>query len=377
MATNPFHYGTPATGPHFTGRRSELAALVGRMRSEINVSIISPRRYGKTSLLLRSAGQVQREAHAATAHVNVLRCRDVGALAAEMTTAAFHGRRGLIGRGREALNQFRRRIRIVPSTELAPDGKITFSFSPSLRPSDADKVIADIYGFLAELAEHQPAVLILDEFQALSDLGPYLPDLFKGLADTHPHVCLVIAGSQRRMMERLVQVRGAPLYGMTQPIALGPIPSAQMVRHLLSRARAGGKEMPPTVAAAIIEAAGPVPNDIQRLAYETYAVATGDHITHDDAAAGLAQAVQLNAATYSAAWAARTPIQRRVLAALSDQPTDEPYARGFVARSGVSASSLQRAIATLDDAELIIERNGTWQLTDPFLAAWIRSPATP
>jgi len=55
---NPFRYGSPVTGANFTGRTVERQALVSGMSDGLNVSLVSPRRYGKTSLLLRAEGTI-------------------------------------------------------------------------------------------------------------------------------------------------------------------------------------------------------------------------------------------------------------------------------------------------------------------------------
>ena len=54
-AVNPFRYGHIATGEHFTDRARELEALVADVHAGQSVVIISPRRYGKTSLALQAA----------------------------------------------------------------------------------------------------------------------------------------------------------------------------------------------------------------------------------------------------------------------------------------------------------------------------------
>jgi hypothetical protein len=51
---NPFRYGQVATGEHFTDRTRELASLVTDASSGQSVVIISPRRFGKTSLAIRA-----------------------------------------------------------------------------------------------------------------------------------------------------------------------------------------------------------------------------------------------------------------------------------------------------------------------------------
>ena len=44
-------------------------------------------------------------------------------------------------------------------------------------------------------------------------------------------------------MEQLVSAPSAALYGMAEPIALGPLPEEVMAAHLRSRAAAGRKPM--------------------------------------------------------------------------------------------------------------------------------------
>jgi hypothetical protein len=159
---------------------------------------------------------------------------------------------------------------------------------------------------------------------------------------------------------------------MTQPIALGPIDAPTMARHLVRRAASAGKKMPVAVANAIVERAGPVPNDIQHLAFETFVVA-GDVIALEDIDAGMAQAVALNAATYADAWHQRSAVQRRVLAALAREATPEPFGGSFARRTGLAPSSVQRAIEALSQDDWVVATEGTWYLTDPFFTRWVVS----
>ena len=193
MARNPFHYGTPAEGEHFAGRETELAALESRLRTGINVVVISPRRYGKTSLLLRAEHDLERDG-AAVIHANVLRSRDLGSFASQLATEAFRAPGGRWHRARQAVPEFLRRLRARPVVTFEGEHP-KFGFDTGLSAPDADSVLADVYGVLADLADRRPAALVLDEFQAIVQLGAHLPGLLKALADAHPRVSLVLAGS--------------------------------------------------------------------------------------------------------------------------------------------------------------------------------------
>ncbi len=377
MAANPFHYGTPVEGDQFTGREQELAALTGRMRDGINVVLLSPRRYGKTSLLLRAEAQLARSRpQPALVRANVLRARDLATLAGQLTTAVYRVIGGRWHKSRQAVPDFIKRIRLRPTVTINDQGRPVFGFESGLAGPDADGVLSDLFDLLAEVAESRPAVLILDEFQAIVDHGAHLPNLLKSLADNHPAVCLVMAGSKRHLMERLVSGEGAPLYGMAQKLALGPIPSDVMTRFLCARAAAGGQLMTESTARVCVALAGPVPNDIQRLAYEAFEVADG--MVDDLAiAAGLEQAVAHEAATYAEIFATRSPGQRRVLATLADGGRDQVFSSAFAHSVSLAGSnSVKKAIDSLVADELVAERDGRWQVTDPFFAAWLRHDPT-
>ena len=242
MAENPFRYGSPVAAPYFAGRVAERDALVGRMEDGINVVVTAPRRYGKTSLLDRGAEEVI-GAGGSVVRANLLRTPSLDALAARLTTEAYHLPGGAWRRAAQAIPEFLSRLRLRPSVTLDDAGHPVFWFAGGLRPADATRLLEDVYSLLADMAEQHPAVLMLDEFQAIADLDASLPGILKSLADEHPGVSLVMAGSKQHLMDALVLSSGAPLFRMAERIALGPIEEDVMVAFLRDRAAAGRKAM--------------------------------------------------------------------------------------------------------------------------------------
>jgi uncharacterized protein len=372
VAENPFRYGSPVSGQHFTGRQAELAALVSRMTNSINVVLVSPRRYGKTSLLLASERRLRAQSKAAAlVSVNVLRCADLASLAGRLAHAAYAMPGGRWHRARQSLGDFVRRLRVTPTVAFLPDGNPRFGFDASMGPTDAETVISDVYQLLAEQAERGPAALILDEFQAVADLSGHLSDLFKSLADTWPRVSLVVAGSKRHLMARLVDDRAAPLYGMAERIALGPIPAPEMIAYVQARAAETGKRAVAGAAEEILDRAGPVPNDIQRLAYEAWDAAV-EHL--DDAAVdmGMARVLEHDSLVLAERFERLAPGQRRVLVALANDAGPSVYASAFARRTGMATpAGVRKAIQALEADELVAMRDGRPVVADPFLRAWL------
>ena len=57
---SPFVFGKIAKGKSFINRKNELKQLTDNFSSGINTMIVSPRRWGKSSLVLKAAEQVSR-----------------------------------------------------------------------------------------------------------------------------------------------------------------------------------------------------------------------------------------------------------------------------------------------------------------------------
>lgn len=369
---NPFRYGSPVAGPYFAGRTRELAALVDRMANGVNVVVTAPRRYGKTSLLERAAEEVT-SGGGAVVRANLLRTPSIESLAARLTTDAYHLPGGAWRRAAQVLPEFLQRLRLRPTVTFDDAGRPVFGFTGSLRAADGARLVEDVYALLAEVAEERPAVLVLDEFQAVADLDRGLPGLCKALADAHPAVSLVVAGSKEHLMESLVLSEGAPLYRMAERIALGPIDATVMIEFLGSRAAAGGRPMTEAAAAGICELAGPIPYDIQRLAFEVFAGGSG---TIDEPAvdAGLARVVAYEAESHAERFSKLAVGQRRVLVALAaEDGVERPQSAAFVQRTGyANPAGVARALRALVEDETVVRRSGAYRVADPFFRAWLR-----
>jgi AAA+ ATPase superfamily predicted ATPase len=98
---NPFRYGHIVIGEAFTDRARELDELVSSARSGQSVVIISPRRYGKTSLVMRARERLVKSG-VLVAYADLFRATTKQQLVDELATAVY---RGIAGRERE-----RRRI---------------------------------------------------------------------------------------------------------------------------------------------------------------------------------------------------------------------------------------------------------------------------
>jgi uncharacterized protein len=370
VTRNPFQYGSPVDSKHFAGRAEELKALTARMADGINVVLVSPRRYGKTSLLLRAEEELG-QLGAAMVHIDILRCASSAELAAKLAGEAFRLPSGRWHRVKNTVSEFAHRLKVSPTITLSADGSPQFSFAGDLARRDVHQVLEDVYALLAEDAARRSGVLVLDEFQAVTDLDEHLPAVLKALSDSYGSVSLVLAGSRRHLMERLTGSTGAPLYGMAEPLGLGPVATADMADYLRRRASGAGKPMTAQVAGRVIDIAGPIPNDIQRLAYSAYEAADNE-IGADEVNEGMEAVVFHGDATYAESYGRFAPGQRRVLRTLAARPQAEIFSAHFARDVQLAnAASVRKAVDTLTMAEVITREGEIWNVADPFFRYWL------
>lgn len=341
------------------------------MTNGVSVAVTAPRRYGKTSLIGRAVDLVERR-RGAVITINLMHCPSLGVFATRLVAGAYDVRGARWHRRRQGLAEFIGRLRLQPTVVFDEDGKPRFGFG-AVAERDALRVLEDVYGLLADLAAKRPGVLVLDEFQAVGDLGGGIAPGLKALGDKHPEVSLVLAGSRQHLMEALVLSSGAPLYNMAERLALGPIEDSAMVGYLIERAGSGGKSMGEEAARGVVAVAGPVPYDIQRLAYELFDV-SGTSVGPEDVATAMMAIVRREESDFVERLARVGASHRRVLVAIARRRSvDQPYTAEFAREVGYAGPpSVRRAVQSLGVDETLVIRAGSLSVGDPFFAEWLR-----
>src|ERR1035437_8356224 len=107
----PFLSGSPVQGAEFGDRDEQTKLLVSRMTSGRNVLVISPRRFGKTSLLLTAAARTRRTKGARVGMANIVYYTDRREVAEELTRAVLNGALGWVG---ATIGRLRELVRDLP-----------------------------------------------------------------------------------------------------------------------------------------------------------------------------------------------------------------------------------------------------------------------
>ena len=222
----PFLSGSPVQGAHFGDRDEQTKLLVSRMTSGRNVLVISPRRFGKTSLLLTAAARARRTKGARVGMANLFYCTDRREVAEEVTRAVLNG---ALGWGGATIGRLRELVRALPGiTPRVEAGGVSYSLAVSSPGHSFLEEIRRPIELLRNSAESaHPVCLVLDEFQQIAEMEG-LAGVFKGICDDIPEVSLVFSGSHRHLMSVLFEGGGAALKNVAEPLGLDVIPEPEM-----------------------------------------------------------------------------------------------------------------------------------------------------
>jgi len=349
----------------------ELAALTSRMLDRANVILLSPRRYGKTSLLQRAIQSVRRQ-HGRTGYTSLVKTSNRREVAEALLGAVLSGPAGWLTRRRTELAELLTGFTAQPSITVHPSGAMQVSFTTAPANVPWEQVLADSLRILVKVARTHPTSLVIDEFQRVAEIDAALPGVFKAIADELATVSFVFAGSKLHLMRELSSGPGAPLLGMGERISLDVIPEADMVAFLRRRAAAGGKTMSAEVAARLYRRVDAVPNEVQKLAYAAFAAA-GSQIDESAVSAGFDEIVALEVVDYVELLDGCSPAQRRLLKLLALVPEQHVFRSEFLRGVDVSnANAVRKALDALSRREMV--RRGPdqrWYVANPFFREWL------
>ncbi len=376
--TRPFRFGEIVEGEYFVGRQAELRALEADLRRGQNVVLISPRRFGKTSLVLRAVEALRLEG-VLVAYVDLLRAPSKERFAAHLAAALYAGLEAPFDRALTRVTTFFQRLRIRPKPTLNPDGSISFEFGIGMAEDEreADTTLEQLLQFPAEVGRERrrPVVLVLDEFQEIVELDPHLPRLLRAVFQAQGEVAHLFLGSRQHLLRRVFASRDEPLYRLAKPMALGPIPSEVFVPFVRERFAAGRSQITAEAAGHLVAIAEGHPNDTQELGYFAWCLALAEGRAASVALVDRAAeaVVDAEAARFVELWESLTPPQRLVLLAVAREPGVGLYRAETRRRYGLSApATIQRAVARLRDRELIeAVGTGTYRVPDVFFRRWL------
>jgi hypothetical protein len=374
--TNPFTFGDLALDEAFTDREDEVAELTADMRNGQNVLVYAPRRYGKSSLVLKASQEAMSQ-KALVAYVDLMKTATKERFAAALAKTIYADIASPVGQAFEKASDLFRDLRIRPTMEVDPsDGTLRFSFQAGRRKTDIDETIERLLEKLGDLAAERKrrVVIIFDEFQEILALDKRFPNLMRAVFQAQPEVSHVYLGSKRHILERIFNDKNEPFWRSAKQLEIGMIPEAKFSIFIKSRFKASGKSITDEALERMLRATGGHPYGTQELAYFTWELTPpGGEATVTEVNEALARVLRSEHNHFAKLWDDAPHPQRLLMLAIAEEPAGGVYGADYRSRHELpEPPTLQIALQGLTKKEIAgRDDDGNYCIIEPFFAEWV------
>ncbi len=374
---NPFVYGEIVPSPAFVDREVELDRLVADLASGQKVFLISPRRYGKSSLV-RQACAVLARRKIATLEFTVSSFSSYVAFL-EGYARALVGLESHAARARSWLQDLFTGIKPEIRLEADQSGAgLTVAFPAVRTPRDAARLAEQVFALPGRIAAHlgRRVVIALDEFQGIAAFnGGSVEQALRAAVQRQRQVGYVFAGSEPSLMDQMIGPK-RPFYKAGPVMRLQKIPADVFAGFVDQRFGESGLTPAPGLGTAIVDLAGNLPYDVQRLAHETWddvSAARRRRVTLEDLHATLHRLLAEQDTICEAVWQRLTLPQRAVLRAVVLEQGLELLGADARERHRLGpASSVQASLVALQREDLIARDDaGRYLVVDSLMREWV------
>jgi uncharacterized protein len=374
---NPFVYGEVVPGAAFVDREADLDRLVVDLGNGQKVFLISPRRYGKSSLIRQTLDALRRR----------------GALAVDVTVSSYSSYLAFLeGYARaiasvesrwerartwltEAIASTRPEVRYEPKdTGL---GRFSVAFPQITTARDLNRLANEVFALPGKLATERKRTIViaLDEFQAVDSFnGGSVEHALRAATQHQRQVGYVFAGSEPSLMEKMIGPR-RPFYKAGPVMRLQKISPTLFGDFIEQRFVKTGMKPEAGVAEAIVELAGNLPYDVQRLAHETWddVRAKGARkVTLEDLHRTLTRLLSEQETIFEALWQRLTLQQRATLRAVVLQGGREIHSADARSRHRLGGpSTIQKSLVALMKQDVLLKEGPRYVVVDSLLREWV------
>jgi hypothetical protein len=276
---------------------------------------------------------------------------------------------------RDVIRSTRAEIRYAPTTE--PAGSLTVSFPNVKSERDISRLAQEVFALPQRLADarRRRLVVALDEFQAIAGFdGGSVEHALRAAVQHQRDVGYVFAGSEPSLMERMIGPR-RPFYKAGPVMRLDKIPPDEFAAFIDARFNRSGIRADAGLGAAVVDLAGNLPYDVQRLAHETWddvRAAGRRRATLDDLHQALRRLLTEQQMMFEELWQRLTLAQRAVLRAVVLQDGRELLSADVRNRHRLGgASTVQTALAALLRDDVIAREADRYVVVDSLLREWV------
>lgn len=370
---SPFSFGKLVTHEqnNFTDREEERKRLVSNARSGVNTILISPRRWGKSSLMRTVAQDMAGKHKVVFCFIDLFRINSqeefLAMLATEIMRSTSTKTEDLI----TGMKTFFKELTPKLSFSVDPEHDIRIGFDLQQVKENPNEVL-DLAQKIAE-KKGVRIVICIDEFQNLSsfDNKDVFQKKLRSAWQLQPNVTYFLYGSKRHMMNDIFHSSQRPFYRFGDVINLPKIPREDLVKFIVSSFKRTKKSIGKKLADQIVSHMDRHPYYVQQLSHLVW-VRSRPKATEETVEASLEDLLSQNSMFYEREVEMMSRTQTNFLKALSDGHQQFSAKQVLYDYDIGTSSNVVKIKSALIDKEIIDILEGQVSFLDPAFELWFR-----
>ena len=349
---NPFQFGVLVDNEYFTDRINELREVQMSLNSANHLILISPRRFGKSSLVAKAVKMSGRPCLS----LNMQNMLSVEDFASKLLRELF--RLYPMERIRHLMTHFR----IIPTVSTNPiTNGVDVSFQPVM---NSMVLLEDAMNLIEKVStENKKLVVVLDEFQEILNIRKGLDKQLRSIMQEQQHLNYILLGSQESMMTDIFERKKSPFYHFGKLMRLNKIPYDDFKEYITTRLPLNEDEKLYDIVEEILAFTNLHPYYTQQLSAQVWEMMTYDHLVDGVVKEAVSKIVRVHDLDFERLWLNFNRTDRSVILSLSKG--ENPLQNRKVA-SSTSFSAVKR----LMKAGYVI-RVTDYEIEDPFFKEWV------
>jgi len=369
MKDNPFILTGYKSPEYFCNRGIETNKLIDAIENQRNITLISPRRIGKTGLIMHAFEQISKGKTLLPIYFDIMGTTSLNEFSEVFSNAVIRS----ITRSESGIKSLLKKLASLrPGLTIDP-----LSGEPriSLDIRNEQEVSLSLNLLFNLVAENKRSfVVAIDEFQQISSYPEKnVEAILRNHVQQTSNIGFIFSGSKKHMLAAMFSQPSRPFFSSTEMMFLDVIDRSEYFDFIRTHFSRKGKNIQDDALNLIAEYTGMHTFYVQFICNRLFSMFK--RVSSEEVKRTMHSILNENQPVYASYLNLLTITQYRTLRAIAlEGAVESPTAGSFLARYEIgAASTVAQAVESLARKEFIHDDSGRWSLQDKFFAQWIRS----
>ena len=366
---NPFLITGYHSPEYFCDREPETTSITEALLNGRNLTLISPRRMGKTGLIHHVFNQLQKKhPDIVVLYMDIFSTQNLGEFVRLFANTVFGKLDSTPQKTMSRIGKFIKSFRPVMTFDEFTG---TPKFTVDIRPESEDASLQEMFAYLQSAGKR--CCIAIDEFQQIAEYPEKgVEALLRSHIQMMQHVNFIFSGSKRHIMQDMFMSAKRPFYQSAQMFSLDSIDKEKYFRFAADFFKTQGRELTKETFLYLYDEFHGHTWYIQSILNRLYGYSETPDIHMINHA--ISEILDESTYIYESLLSAFTASNIRLLKAIAKENCVKEINSGdFITRNRLkAASSVNTSLKKLIDKELIYKTAHGYIVYDRFMAIWLR-----